>query len=388
MGMKLSSFIFKRMNVRNSEGDIAFFRLWVDRWEEEREPVSRESLILHFTANYSPEMEKQLLGNRRGLIEVPVDMIVSRSLLDILDGTKFILNLLPPRKALTAKHRSMLRELFDYHTSNGFLFSIHEDLLGVEPDFVKEFDEFITYVYGYESYPRVDGKLLIACGEFPPQDYDFICEGEFEDVLIVNSLRHTQAAVSKLISMISEDPSIDELAETIKCDPALVTKLLQYVNSPLFPHRKEIESITSAINYLGLENLKKFLIAVWMSQFFGQDPSFLEFIKRMLFNAFLLESLHKYVDNVPKDKLFLLGLFYKMPEAFGVRPQVLFQSLQLPEEIVKLYEEESLKRILKILDLLETDELEDYLRSLGIDPEAFKEKNLKYAEENISTLLS
>lgn len=388
MGIKLSSFIFKRMNVRNSEGDIAFFRLWVDRWEDEREPVSRETLILHFTANYSPEMEKQLLGNRRGLIDVPVDMIVSRYLLDMLDGTKFILNLIPPRKALTEKHRSLLGDLLDYYTSNGFLFSVHEDLLRSEPGFMKEFEEFVTYVYGERTYPRVDGKLLIACGETPPDDYDFFCEGDFEDVLIVNSLKHTQAAVSRLLSMLSEDPSVEELAQTIKGDPALVTKLLQYVNSPLFPHRKEIESITSAINYLGLENLRKFLIAVWMSQFFGQDPSFLEFIKKMLFNAFLLESLHKYVNDVPKDELFLLGLFYKMPEAFGVRPKVLFQSLQLPENIVKLYEKEDLKRILKILDLLDTEELEAYLRSLGIDPETFREKNLRYAQESVSSFLS
>ncbi len=388
MEIKLSSFIFKRMNVRDSEGDIVFFRLWVDRWEEDREPVSRESLVLHFVANYSPEMEEKLLGHRRGLIDVPVDMIVSRSVLDILDGTKFILNLLPPRKALTAKHRKVMDSLFDHYVSDGFLFSAHEDLIRSEPEFVEEYEEFITYTYGYEEYPRLEGKLLIACGSLPPEDYDFICEGEFEDVLIVSSLKHAQATVSKLISMISEDVSVESLAETIKGDPALVTKLLQYVNSPLFPHRKEIESITSAINYLGLENLKKFLIAVWMSQFFGQDPSFMEFIRRMLFNAFLLESLHKYLGKIPKDKLFLLGLFYKMPDVFGVRPHVLYESLQLPEELVELYKDEELQKYLKIIDLLETPDLEDYLRSLGIEPSSFEEKNLKYAQENVSMLLA
>ena len=376
------------MNVRDSEGDIAFFRLWIDRLEEGREPVNGGSLLLHLVANYSPEMEEKLLGRRRGLIDVPVDMIVSRSLLDILNGTKFILNLLPPRRSLTAKHRKLMGGLFDHYVSEGFLFSVHEDLIKTEPDFVKEHEEFITYTFGYEEYPRLEGKLLIACGSLPPENYDFICEGEFEDVFIVSSLKHTQTAVSKLISMISEDVSVDSLADTIKGDPALVTKLLQYVNSPFFPHRKEIESITSAINYLGLENLKKFLIAVWMSQFFGQDPSFLQFIRRMLFNAFLLESFHKPLGGIPKDTLFLLGLFYKMPEAFGVKPHVLYQSLQLPEDLMELYKDERLRKYLRIIDLLGSQDLEEYLRSLEIDPDSFKEKNLKYAEGSVTTLLS
>ncbi len=211
--------------------------------------------------------------------------------------------------------------------------------------------------------------------------------GEYEDVLIVNSLKHMQSAVSKLISMLSEDASVDSLAETIKGDPALVTKLLQYVNSPLFPHRKEIESIKNAINYLGLENLKKFLIAVWMSQFFGQDPSFVEFVKKMLTNAFFLESFSKSVKEIPKDKLFLLGLFYQMPSAFGVRPEVFFNSIQLPKEITELYKEGSLQPYLKLIDLLESEGLGEHIEKLGIGEEELEE-HLKYAQESVDTFMS
>lgn len=191
--MKLSSFIFRRMNVRDTAGDIAFFKIWIDRWEEEREPVDRSSLILHLAANYSPELEEKVLGRRRALVDLPVEMLVSRSLLDTLNGTRFILNLSPLRSSLTAKHVSFIKELMEHYTDNGFLFSIHEDLLGVNP---------------------------IACSGEPPEFYDFVCEGNYEDMLIVNSLKHTQTAVSKLMSMLSEDVSIDELARTIKGDPA------------------------------------------------------------------------------------------------------------------------------------------------------------------------
>ncbi len=382
MEVKLSSFIFRRQNVRDSYGDIAFYRIWIDRWEEEREAVDTSSLILHLVANYSPEVEEKLLGRRRGLVDLPVDMLVSRSVLDVLNGTRFILNLTLPRKALTAKHVGMLGELFDHYQEAGFLFSIHEDLLSSRRDLLTNFGKYIGYVFMKRGEVDPADKLVIWCGGDPLRDYDFLCEGDYEDVLVINSLKHMQAAVSKLISMLSEEVSIDDLAETIKGDPALVTKLLQYVNSPLFPHRKEIESIKSAINYLGLENLKKFLIAVWMSQFFGQDPSFLEFVRKMLFNAFLLESFAREVGSVPRDKLFLLGLFYRMPDAFGVRPEVFFNSIQLPEEVVGLFEDKGLQKYLRILKLLDSEELEEYLKDIGIEAERFGE-HVKYARDSV-----
>jgi len=378
MDVKLSSFIFKRQNVRDSYGDIAFYRVWIDRWEEEREPVDVNSLVLHLVANYSPEVEEKLLGSRRGLVDLP-----SKSVIDVLNGTRFILNLTPPRKALTAKHMSVLGDLFEHYQEYGFLFSIHEDLLSSRRDLFQNFRKYIGYVFMKRGEVDPADKLVIWCGPDPLREYDFLCEGEYEDVLMVNSLKHMQAAVSKLISMLSEDVSIDDLAETIKGDPALVTKLLQYVNSPFFPHRREIESIKNAINYLGLENLKKFLIAVWMSQFFGQDPSFIEFIRKMLLNAFLLESFSREVGSVPRDKLFLVGLFYRMPDAFGVRPEVFFNSIQLPEDVTALFRDRALEKYLKVLELLDSEELEGYLKSIGISAERFGE-HLKYARESVA----
>ncbi len=387
MDIKLSSFIFKRQNIRDSYGDIAFYRIWIDKWEEDREPVETSSLILHLVANYSPEVEEKLLGNRRGLIDIPIDVIVSRSVIDVLNGTKFILNLTPPRKALTSKHLNIMEDLFRHYQEFGFLFSIHESLLISNRDILLKFKSYIDYVFLISGEIKPSEKLIIWCGAEPLFEYDFICEGEYEDVLMINSLKHMQSAVSKLISMLSEDPSVEELAQIIKGDPALVTKLLQYVNSPLFPHRREIESIKNAINYLGLENLKKFLIAVWMSQFFGQDPAFIKFIKKMLFNAFLLESFSRKLVSYPKDRLFLVGLFYKMPEAFGVRPQVFFNSLQLPEEVIVLFKDEKLQKYLKILDLLDKDELKNYASKLGFSEKEL-ESHFKYAQDSVEAFTS
>ncbi|RLJ70895.1 c-di-GMP-related signal transduction protein [Hydrogenivirga caldilitoris] len=388
MEVKLSSFIFKRQNIRDSAGDISFYKVWIDKWEEEREPVDVNSLILHLVANYSPEVEEKLLGSRRGLVDIPVDMLVSKSVIDVLNGTKFILNLTLPRKALTSKHLNALKELFGYYQDNGFLFSIHKRLLSSNREVFNTFSEYITYVYSEDEPVHLEGKLTIGCSEsLDVEGFDFFCEGEYEDVLIINSLKHMQGAVSRLISMLSEEASVDSLTQTIKGDPALVTKLLQYVNSPLFPHRKEIESIKNAINYLGLENLKKFLIAVWMSQFFGQDPSFIEFIRKMLSNAFLLESFSKNLQGIPKDELFFVGLFYKMPSAFGVRPEVFFNSMQLPEEIKNLYGDKRLEPYLKLIDLMDGGEVYEFAKTLGIDKEELEE-HINYAQESVKTFLA
>jgi len=385
--MKLSSFIFKRMNVRDSGGDIAFYRVWVDRWEEERNPVERGKLIFHLAANYSKELEDRLLGNRRGLIDVPIDVIFLRSIVEVINGTKFILNLTMPRGKLGEKHLSLMSSYLERYTDQGFLFSADHRLLEKYPEFLRPAERYLTYLYTEDVPVERRDRLIIVCGKnVLATDYDFICEGDYEDVMVVNALKHTQAAVSKLLSMLSEERSLDEVADTIRGDPALVTKLLQYVNSPIFPHRKEIESVSMAVSYLGLENLKRFLMAVWMSQFFGQDPSFLEFIKSMLFNAFFVESFSKYL-SVPKDRLFLAGLFYKMPEAFGVRPRVFFQSINLPEEILSLFEDPKLKDYLRIIDLLDREDLGKHLSSLGLSEEVLKE-HLRYAKESLSSFVS
>lgn len=84
-------------------------------------------------------------------------MLVSRSLLDTLNGTRFILNLSPLRSFLTAKHVSFIKELMEHYTDNGFLFSIHEDLLGVNP---------------------------IACSGEPPEFYDFVCKGNYIEAYV------------------------------------------------------------------------------------------------------------------------------------------------------------------------------------------------------------
>jgi len=107
----------------------------------------------------------------------------------------------------------------------------------------------------------------------------------------------------------------------------------------------------------------------------------------MLHNAFFLESFAKNVGSVPKDKLFLLGLFYQMPSAFGVRPEVFFSSIQLPEEITELYKEESLQPYLKLIDMLDSENLEEFIKELGLSKEELEE-HLKYAEESVNTFMS
>ena len=62
----------------------------------------------------------------------------------------------------------------------------------------------------------------------------------------------------------TEDPdaAIADIAKIVERDPAMSVKVLQLVNSAYFGLAQKTESITRAVTYLGVENLKGLLVAV------------------------------------------------------------------------------------------------------------------------------
>lgn len=65
----------------------------------------------------------------------------------------------------------------------------------------------------------------------------------------------------KLSTMISDDNcSISEFEQVIKMDPTLVLRLLKLVNSPYYALRQKCNSISDAVIYVGMENLRNIVV--------------------------------------------------------------------------------------------------------------------------------
>jgi DNA-binding NarL/FixJ family response regulator len=95
----------------------------------------------------------------------------------------------------------------------------------------------------------------------------------FQALMLDTGLRRVIGAMEQLPSLpdtyvelvrATEDPdaAIGDIAKTIERDPAMSVKVLQLVNSAYFGLAQKTESITRAVTYLGIENLKGLLVAV------------------------------------------------------------------------------------------------------------------------------
>lgn len=74
----------------------------------------------------------------------------------------------------------------------------------------------------------------------------------------VKTLPHVEIRLSKLIS--DENSSMREFEEVIRLDPTLVLRLLRLVNSSYYGLRQKINSISRALVFVGMKNLRNMVI--------------------------------------------------------------------------------------------------------------------------------
>ncbi|OAG27357.1 sensor domain-containing diguanylate cyclase [Thermodesulfatator autotrophicus] len=114
----------------------------------------------------------------------------------------------------------------------------------------------------------------------------------------------------KLVDAVKEG-SFEKLAQLIRLDPALSSKVLKIANSPFFSRGKKIESLDSAIAILGTEMLLNIALSFVLIKFFAKKDGgkfdFLHFWRRSL-TAAVAASLLAEACNYSQEKLYLGGL--------------------------------------------------------------------------------
>lgn len=81
------------------------------------------------------------------------------------------------------------------------------------------------------------------------------------------------SVATRLVTMIERDrSSLQEFEEVIKVDPTLVLRLLKLVNSAYFALRTNIKTITEALVYIGMDNLRNMIVLDALKNLFVNNP--------------------------------------------------------------------------------------------------------------------
>ena len=111
-----------------------------------------------------------------------------------------------------------------------------------------------------------------------------------------------------------EDPnsSMEELANILKLDPAISARLLRIANGPSYGAPKQVDTISWAVNLIGVQAVRDLVTATTIGQTFsGMLPQFMDaakFWRKSLFCALVAEKMATSCGIDDSERFFVEGL--------------------------------------------------------------------------------
>jgi EAL and modified HD-GYP domain-containing signal transduction protein len=145
---------------------------------------------------------------------------------------------------------------------------------------------------------------------------------------------------------------IDDLCHAVSRDTKLSYKLLKIVNSPLYRLPKKVSSLKEAIVILGLEQVKKWAMALVLS---GDTSKSSELFRILLTRARACEIYATEQGYESPDKFFTVGLFSGIDAIMLADKKWLIESLELSQDMNDAIIEEKGQKgeVLKLITALE-----------------------------------
>lgn len=125
----------------------------------------------------------------------------------------------------------------------------------------------------------------------------------------IQELTTTQITHLRLLAEVTKkSTTIEKLHEIIANDISVSYKLLRFLNSSYFYRLQEIKSVKQAIAYLGIKELRHFVMLVIISEMTTNKPG--ELVRLGLVRAKFCELLGENSDqSIDSSELFVVGLF-------------------------------------------------------------------------------
>ena len=138
----------------------------------------------------------------------------------------------------------------------------------------------------------------------------------FETIKQSNNLPQLPQVMVKLIKACNSDQTkIEELIQIISIDPGLTSKLIQIIGSPYINLPKEVNSIKTAVVYLGMDTIRNIAISTSAMHFFKIAKSVPEFnINKFWYHSYkcgVIARIMAEEENLANpDEFFLAGLLH------------------------------------------------------------------------------
>ncbi len=133
-----------------------------------------------------------------------------------------------------------------------------------------------------------------------------------------------------LQTLYEEDLEVEKFVKIISSDPALVFRLMRYINSPGFGLISEVTSIKHAVNLLGLMKMKHWAIAAIIADIDSSDKGD-ELSWLAIQRAFFLQCVAErgFAKDFDPESMFLLGLFSTLDSLMGMAMHQVMAELPL-----------------------------------------------------------
>lgn len=136
--------------------------------------------------------------------------------------------------------------------------------------------------------------------------------------------------VMLLAALYRPEVDVEELEEIISRDVSLSYKLLRYLNSPLFPVRRRIDSIYQAVVYLGMQELRVWASLVILSAVPGTPRAL---VVTLMVRAKMCELLARSLGSADPRSCFTVGLFSGLDALLDAPLPQILDRIALGEEM-------------------------------------------------------
>jgi len=145
----------------------------------------------------------------------------------------------------------------------------------------------------------------------------------------VKGMNPAQTIILQLMQMVQNNEDVPRIEAVLKRDPALIYKLLRFINSAGFGGR-EVQSLRQAIAMLGYAPLYRWLVLLLATaSSSGYSPVLME---TAVVRARLCELLgQKFLPRGEGEYLFVAGMFSLLDRLLGLPMAEVLDTVQLPE---------------------------------------------------------